>query len=188
MTERGASLIIRTRKIRPQRLPVTQIPEETKQDVDRIVETIEVLYTESRRLTKTLAAQYGLTGPQLTVVKMLASAGDVSLSELSERIHAQNSTVTGIIDRMQREGLVLRARSSRDRRVIHIKLTSKGRELARAVPLQPAEILRGALASLSSDESRVLLRILSKLADQVRSRVAGSSTSPSTISGHGEGS
>lgn len=167
---------------------MTQIPEETTPVVDRIASTIEALFTESRRLTKALASQYGLTGPQLTVVKMLESLGDVSLSELSERIHARNSTVTGIIDRMQREGLVQRARSSRDRRVIHIKLTSKGRELARVVPVQPAEILRGALAALSPEECRVLLRILVKLTDQVRSRVAGSSTSASTFSGHGEGS
>ncbi len=158
---------------------MTQVPEETKQDVDRIVETIVYLYTESRRLTKTLAAQFGLTGPQLAVVKMLESLGDVSLSELSERIRSQNSTVTGIIDRMQRGGLVLRARSSRDRRVIHIKLTSKGRELARAVPLQPAEILRGALESLSPEDTRALLGILSKLADEVRSR---ETTSPATAS------
>jgi DNA-binding MarR family transcriptional regulator len=166
---------------------VTQIPEEKKRDIDRLASAIEVLYTESRRLTKALAAQYGLTGPQLTVVKVLESLGEVSLSELAERIHAQNSTVTGIIDRMQREGLVLRARSFRDRRVIQIKLTSKGRELARAVPLQPAETLRGALESLSPDESRVLLGILTKLADEVRSRAAASLTSASTSSGHREG-
>src|SRR5438309_250827 len=68
---------------------------DTKADVDEIVETILYLYTESRRLTKGMASQYGLTGPQLTVVKLLESIGDMSLSSLSERIRAQNSTVTG---------------------------------------------------------------------------------------------
>ena len=58
---------------------------------------------------------------------MLEGVGDLSLSELSERIRAQNSTVTGIIDRMEREGLVVRARSNEDRRVVNIKLTDKGR-------------------------------------------------------------
>jgi hypothetical protein len=57
-------------------------------------------------------ARYGLTGPQLTVIKLLETFGDLSLSSLSERIRAQNSTVTGIIDRMEREGLVLRERST----------------------------------------------------------------------------
>ena len=147
------------------------IPQEIKHDVDAIVEAILYLYTESRRLTKGMAAKYGLTGPQLTVVKMLESLGDMSLSELSGRIHAQNSTVTGIIDRMERESLVVRTRSTRDRRIVMIRLTDKGRALAREVPLQPAEILRAALGRLSASESRELLRILSKLALEVRSIV-----------------
>ena len=39
-------------------------------------------------------------------MKLLEGIGDLSLSELSDKIRAQNSTVTGIIDRMEREGLV----------------------------------------------------------------------------------
>ncbi|HTQ47829.1 MAG TPA: MarR family transcriptional regulator, partial [Polyangiaceae bacterium] len=74
------------------------IPTDFKPEVDQIVEAILYLYTESRRLTKELARSVDLTGPQLTVLKMLEGVGDLSLSELSERIRAQNSTVTGIID------------------------------------------------------------------------------------------
>ena len=73
-----------------------------------------------------IARRADLTGPQLTVVKLLEQIGDISLSELSERIRAQNSTVTGIIDRMEREGLVTRERSKEDRRVVFIRLTPKG--------------------------------------------------------------
>ena len=64
----------------------------------------------------------------------------MSLSELSERIRAQNSTVTGIIDRMERENLVSRERSKEDRRVVYIKLTAKGRRLAEEIPIEPMEI------------------------------------------------
>jgi DNA-binding MarR family transcriptional regulator len=145
---------------------------ELKPDVDAIAEAIIYLYTESRRLTKGFAAQFGLTGPQLTVVKMLDGLGDMSLSALSERIHAQNSTVTGIIDRMEREGLVTRARSAEDRRVVHIRLTAKGRDLATRIPLEPMEMLRDALESLGPSDSRDLLRILTKVARKVEHLVA----------------
>ena len=77
--------------------PVPRIPEAYKVQVDRIVETIIYLYTESRRLTKEQAARHGLTGPQLSVAKILEDIGDLSLSELSERINAQNSTVTAAL-------------------------------------------------------------------------------------------
>jgi MarR family transcriptional regulator, organic hydroperoxide resistance regulator len=101
-------------------------------------------------------------------VKILESIGDLSLSELSDKIRAQNSTVTGIIDRMEREGLVQRVRSTEDRRVVHIRLTEKGSKLAREIPIEPMEIFRSALESLSAQEMRELMKILSKVAKRVK--------------------
>jgi DNA-binding MarR family transcriptional regulator len=147
------------------------IPTEIKPEIDSILEAILYLYTESRRVTKELARQVDLTGPQLTVLKMLEGLGDLSLSELSERIRAQNSTVTGIIDRMERESLVVRTRSTEDRRVVKIKLTDKGSKIARAIAVEPMEIFRGALDSLSAGETRELLKILTKIAKRVQSIV-----------------
>jgi DNA-binding MarR family transcriptional regulator len=141
---------------------------DVKAEVDQILEAIIYLYTESRRLTKELARRAELTGPQLTVVKLLETVGDLSLSDLSERIRAQNSTVTGIIDRMEREGLVVRARSMEDKRVVFIRLTEKGERIAREIPIEPMEIFRSALAGLSVSDVRDLLRILTKLAKRVQ--------------------
>jgi MarR family transcriptional regulator, organic hydroperoxide resistance regulator len=139
-----------------------------KAEVDRILEAIIYFTTETRRITKELAKRANLTGPQLTVVKILETIGDLSLSELSDKIRAQNSTVTGIIDRMEREGLVQRVRSVSDRRVVRIHLTGKGRKLAADVPVEPMEILRGALKGLSAEEAKDLLRIMTKIAEQIR--------------------
>jgi MarR family transcriptional regulator, organic hydroperoxide resistance regulator len=143
------------------------VPPDLKPDVDRVLEAIIYLATEGRRLTKEYARRVNLTGPQLTVLKMLEAFGDLSLSELSERIRAQNSTVTGIIDRMEREGLVVRARSRDDKRVFFIKLTSKGARIAEGIEVEPMQILRSTLASLSATDMRDLMRILTKLARRV---------------------
>jgi len=149
----------------------SHLPPDQKPAVDAIVETIIYLYTESRRLTKGMAAQFGLTGPQLTVIKLLEELGDLSLSSLSERIRAQNSTVTGIIDRMEREGLVKRERSTTDRRVVFIRLSEKGQRLAREIQVEPMEIFRSALTSLPEEDLGALLRILTKLQKNVLSHV-----------------
>ncbi|WP_437579262.1 MarR family winged helix-turn-helix transcriptional regulator [Sorangium sp. So ce887] len=148
------------------------LPQPERPEIDAIVEMIIYLYTESRRLTKGMASGFGLTGPQLTILKLLESFQDLSLSTLSERIRAQNSTVTGIVDRMEREGLVRRERSKADRRVVHIRLSEKGARLAREIQVEPMEIFRSALLSLSSTDLRDLLRILTKLQRQVVARVA----------------
>ena len=149
-----------------------RIPEALKEQVDRILEAIIYLYTESRRLTKEQAARIGLTGPQLSVAKILEEVGDLSLSELSDKIRAQNSTVTGIVDRMEREGLVDRKRSSEDRRVVHIRLTDKGLKLARSLSFEPFKIFRGAFENaLTPQELHTLLGLLDKLATYVRNEV-----------------
>jgi MarR family transcriptional regulator, organic hydroperoxide resistance regulator len=140
---------------------------ETQPDLDAIIEVLAYLETESRRLTKGLAGQYGLTGPQLVVVKLLEPVGQLSLSELSWKIRARNSTVTGIIDRMERERLVVRRRSEDDRRVVHIELTAKGRRLASEIRVEPMEILRTVLSELSPRDAADLKRIVTKLARRV---------------------
>ena len=57
-------------------MPPPPVSPEIKSDVDQVLEAIIYLYTESRRLTKELARRADLTGPQLTVVKMLEQIGD----------------------------------------------------------------------------------------------------------------
>lgn len=143
-------------------------------NVDAIVETLVYLYTESRRLTKAKAREFGLTGPQLTVIKMLDQLGKLSLSSLSSRIQARNSTVTGIIDRMEREGWVQRERSTKDRRIVLIKLTEQGKKLAGEIEVEPMEIFRDGLASLPADDLGELFRILGVLQAHVRKAVKDS--------------
>jgi len=155
------------------------LPEE-RSEVDAIVETIIYLYTESRRLTKGMASSFGLTGPQLTILKLLETFPDLSLSTLSERIRAQNSTVTGIVDRMEREGLVRRERSKADRRVVHLRLSDKGARLAREIQVEPMEIFRQALLSMAPADLRELLRILTKLQREVLQRVSGAGQAEAT--------
>lgn len=136
-------------------------------DVDRILETLVYLYTESRRVTKEVARQHGLTGPQVTAIKVLENFGALSLTDLSARMSSTNSTMTGIADRMERDGLVERIRSETDRRVVQIALTEKGRALAAQIPVASMALFADALRSLDERDRRDLTRILRKLTDEV---------------------
>jgi MarR family transcriptional regulator, organic hydroperoxide resistance regulator len=152
--------------------PSRDAPKDTKSEVDAILKALVFLYTENRRLTKQIASRASLTGPQLTVVKMLESMGDLSLSELSDAIRAQNSTVTGIIDRMEREELVERIRSTQDRRVVYIRLTEKGAKLAREIPHEPIVIFREALDGLTATETKETLKIVNKITARFRAAIS----------------
>src|SRR5262245_28074391 len=140
---------------------------EHKQQLDRIVEAIIFLNTESRRLARESCARFGITATQLNVIKMLAEIGDLSLSRLSAVIGANNSTVTGIVDRMERDGLVKREHSDDDRRVWMIRLTDRGKKMARDIDIAPWDALREVVMRLDEKERERLLSILSKVAGEV---------------------
>lgn len=138
-----------------------------KAALDRIVETVIYLQTESRRLAREQCAKHGITATQLNVIKMLETVGDLSLSELSKRMAATNSTVTGIVDRMVAAELVAREQSPQDRRVWKIRLTPRGKAIAKKLDVAPWEILRGAVLALPPAELEQLIATLLKVADQV---------------------
>ena len=105
---------------------------------------------------------YGLTPSQFEILTVLSQEGTIPLNRLSERLCCACSNVTGIVDRLERDGLVKRERSREDRRVILLGLTDKGREMWDSVP-------RGGCCGmrldgiLDSDEESELRRILEKL-------------------------
>jgi DNA-binding MarR family transcriptional regulator len=141
--------------------------------VDRIVQTGIYLQTESRRLAKEQCARHGITATQLNVLKLLQAVGDLSLSELSRRMAAKNSTITGIVDRMVAARLVAREQSSEDRRVWTIKMTDEGRQMARRIDVAPWDLLRAALGSLPPAELEALISTLAKVAAYVEDAVEG---------------
>jgi DNA-binding MarR family transcriptional regulator len=151
--------------------------ERNKAAVDRIVETAIYLNTESRRLAREQCARYGITATQLNVLKLLQTVGDLSLSELSKKMSATNSTVTGIVDRMVEAKLVAREQSAEDRRVWKIRLLPEGKSLARKLDVAPWEILRDAVMALPTGEREQLVATLLKVAEHVGRTVAkGSGT------------
>ena len=109
-------------------------------------------------------ASHGLTPSQFDLLSALFEEGAIPLNRLSERLCCACSNVTGLVDRLERDGLVRRERSLEDRRVILLSLTDKGRELLAGVP-------RGECCGLNFDtilnkeERSELRRILKKLLD-----------------------
>ena len=142
-----------------------------KAAIDRIVETSIYLQTESRRLAREQCTRLGITATQLNVLKLLQTIGDLSLSELSKKMAATNSTVTGIVDRMVAAELVAREQSAEDRRVWKIRLTAAGKAVAKKIDVAPWEILQAALDALPPKELEQLIATLAKVAAHVAGSV-----------------
>lgn len=131
---------------------------------DPLAQRLFVLYAEGRRLALRAASRFGLTPAQLGVLKALERAGEAGQSDLGERLRMGASTVTGIIDRMERDGLLARSRDGADRRVVKVRLTDRGARLAGRIRFDPMEVLGEAVAGLSPAERHAFARLLDKLA------------------------
>lgn len=65
----------------------------------------------------------GITMPQGIVIGSLYKHGEMKISELSAKLGLSNSTVSGIIDRLEKQNIVVRTRSQKDKRIVYVKLT-----------------------------------------------------------------
>ena len=85
---------------------------------------------------RTIFAQFGLTEQQWRVLRVLWEQDGKRLLELAKVTLIQAPSLVGVVDRLQRDGLVERRRSNLDRRVVHVWLTDRGRALeAQVIPL-----------------------------------------------------
>jgi DNA-binding MarR family transcriptional regulator len=73
--------------------------------------------------------EVGLTTPQIFVIASLDQCGSLKISELSEKLSLSNSTVSGIVDRLEKCNFVKRNRSEEDRRVVLVSLTEEAHKI-----------------------------------------------------------
>lgn len=71
----------------------------------------------------------GITRPQAFVIGTLIKCGEMKLTDLGKELRLSNSTVSGIIDRLEKQQLVVRTRSEEDRRIVYVKVTPKFEEM-----------------------------------------------------------
>ncbi|HEX3016113.1 MAG TPA: MarR family transcriptional regulator [Desulfobacteria bacterium] len=111
---------------------------------------------------------FGLNVSQLMVLRAIFLARHLSISELSERIGLTSSTVSGIIDRLEKEGYVFRQRDKLDRRVVYVSLTEKSRALKEQIPLFRPNYAAGWIGDLAPEKVNQIIESLAILADRIQ--------------------
>lgn len=105
------------------------------------------LYSGARgiiRMYRPILEKLNITYPQYLVLLVLWEHGQMNVRDLGEKLFLDSGTLTPLLKRMERQGIVLRERSIKDERTVLISLTDKGRMLkeeALSIPLQLANNL-----------------------------------------------
>ncbi len=133
-------------------------PEE--EAVLNVVRTSDRLQLRLARLMR----GHGVTPAQYNVLRILRGEGrPLPILEVASRTVAVVPGITGLIDRLERAGLVNRLRCDRDRRVIYVALTGRGAETLAALDGPLLALHEELLRHLSRAEVKELVRLLEKV-------------------------
>lgn len=133
-------------------------------DEDRIVASIRRIVRAIDLHSRHLMEAHGLTAPQLATLAEAARLADASIGALARAVHLSQPTVSGIVDRLERRGLVRREAAARDRRSRMIRVTPRGRRVLREAPSLLQDTFRARLARLEEWERTSLLAALQRVA------------------------
>lgn len=122
----------------------------------RIVRAIDL---HSKKLTQ----RHGVTGPQVLILKSLLRSGSVPVGELARSVNLSQATVTDILDRLEKRGLIDRHRSTTDKRRVLVEATEAARELLRQAPPLLQESFTAQLRELDQWEQTLILSSLQRI-------------------------
>ena len=90
----------------------------------------------------------------------------LSPAELADRTGVTRATITGLVDSLERDGLVTRTPDPADRRMSSVRLTSKGEQLLGEILPSHFQRMAWLLAPLSEEERQTMFRLLSKISER----------------------
>lgn len=124
----------------------------------------DALGLEAEQLLK----PHTLTGTQYNVLRILRGAEPEGLpcSAIGERMISHDPDMTRLLDRMEKRGLITRARQTTDRRVVKTRITSEGLALLKSLDQPVRELHKRQLHHISSAR----LKTLAGLLEEVRAR------------------
>jgi len=123
------------------------------------------VFNQLKKEADSIFNRHGLTGAQIGVLSRLRGTEGKSMGMLGRELWCDVSNITGIIDRLEKHGLVERAARPGDRRVKIVKITRKGSDALSEILPESEEALKHRMMRLGSDERVEFARLLETISD-----------------------
>ena len=117
--------------------------------------------------SKYLSKTVGITAPQLLVLQSLRDFGDLPVGELAGKVSLSQATVTSIVDRLEKKGIVRRERSQEDKRKVFVQLTEDGVKIIKDAPAPLQESFVRQFSDLHEWEQTSIISSLQRLAQMM---------------------
>lgn len=139
--------------------------------ISRILDEARDLSVEFDKLSQAVAERIGLTSTELLALDLISRGSDVTAGHLARELHLTSGAITGLIDRMERNGYARRRHDPSDRRRVFVTATPKEVKLSELFsPL--SRDLRNTMAAYSDAELDTLIDFLGKLRKAVAESTA----------------
>ena len=152
----------------------TALPEAAKLSKQRLrlwLRLLRATRSVESELRERLRKDFDATLPRFDVLAALHRCQDgMTMTELSRFLMVSNGNVTGIIDRLVQEGLVVRVPDKKDRRATFVRLTQKGVAAFGEMAAAHEGWVDGLLSDVSAEEAADLISLLSRFNENTRSR------------------
>jgi MarR family transcriptional regulator, organic hydroperoxide resistance regulator len=142
-----------------------------------LTKRLRVVARGFNKYSKYLQEHHKITIPQIICLREVHEHGPITLGALTKIVALNNSTVTGIVDRLENQQLLQRTRTSSDRRQIHLQMTEKGVRFLTDIPTPvPQRFIEG-IQHFSHDEiDRIVWSV-----DQLAMLLGGDESEPTGI-------
>ena len=111
----------------------------------------------------TRLAEFGVTPGQYGIFNCLWSQGSATPKEIAQTLRLENSTVSGMLDKLQKRGLVTRVLDPNDRRSIRVEASEAGKAIREDVLRTVDELNQAVLAPFTAQQRQQLLELLRRL-------------------------
>lgn len=135
--------------------------------LDEILIALRRILRATELHSKHLIKTVGLTFPQLLLMKKLDNGRRMTASSVADELSLSRATITSIVDRLEKRGLVRRERSDEDRRVIYLQLTETGQELLATAPKPLQDEFVQRLQNLEDWQKTMILSALQQVASMM---------------------
>jgi DNA-binding MarR family transcriptional regulator len=137
------------------------------EDVINIFELISILNKKYEKLQRENIQELELTPTQLFILRELWKSDGQQFKDLAETCECSRSTITGVVDTMEKKQLVSRESYPKDRRGLLVKLTDKGKHLKKITP--PLEsMVNECCPQINQEEIKELRGLLQKLLNSLQ--------------------
>lgn len=106
---------------------------------------------------------FNITIPQFSALQILIYNGELTIGELSQKMALACSTITDLVDRMEKNQLVVRKKDDKDKRVVRIEVLPKGHEIVKKVLEKRVKFLDSKMVDLTEEEKTSLSKGLESL-------------------------